>query len=189
MFCLILILKTLESLVSIDSASAFCGAPPLFGYSTRPVHIQSMILPPPVSVVFAGTSGFSGWMPSMTIAPSLLAPASPPLLSPLEQPAATSANAAPSAMAPLARFETLIPRGLLFLTWFRRGFHARLGVTPPADPEPQVAGTAGKSGHPRCTDPPGPPTNGRDTTQAAQPRSAEIGEIVVVGRTECHTPG
>ncbi|WP_245719231.1 hypothetical protein [Micromonospora rhizosphaerae] len=58
-----MMVKTFESLVSMDSASAFCGAPPLFGYSTRPVHSESTILPPPVSVVFAGTSGFSGWTP------------------------------------------------------------------------------------------------------------------------------
>ena len=62
----------------------------------------------------------------MVIAPSLLAPASPPSLSLLEQPDATSANAAPSATALLARFETLIPRGLLFLnldpSWVSRTY-------------------------------------------------------------------
>ena len=51
----------------------------------------------------------------MVMAPSALLPASPPSSPLLEQPVATSAKAAPSAIAPLARFETLIPRGLLFL--------------------------------------------------------------------------
>jgi hypothetical protein len=147
-----------------------------------------MILPPPVSVVFDGTSGFSGWTPWTTIAPSLLAAASPsPSL--LEQPLATSAAAALSAMALVARFETLLPRGLLFLTRFRRGFHARLGVTPPDHPGARVAGTTGKLGTPLMYRSAGLPRHrGTTPTQETQPRTAASGEDVVVGRTECHTP-
>jgi hypothetical protein len=96
------------------SATALTGALPSFGYWTRPVHIKSIILPPPVSDVLAGTRPTSGWVPSMVIAPFAVSPlgSSVPLSSPPLQPAATSATATAIATT-FARFETLMIRGLL----------------------------------------------------------------------------
>src|SRR5687767_5302547 len=61
-----------------------------------------MTLPPQVSVVLLGTSGFSGLQPRTVISPPVLAPAAEVSLSPLSplpQPAASSATADRAATA------------------------------------------------------------------------------------------
>src|SRR5690349_12824572 len=65
----------------MDAATAFSGSNVSALYSTRPVHMESTILPPPVSFVLPGTSGFSGSLPLTLIVRAALSPPAP-LVSP-----------------------------------------------------------------------------------------------------------
>ena len=86
----ILMFQVIWSLDVIDDAIAFCGAAVLGSYVTRPVKILSMTLPPPVSLVLAGTNGFCGSDPLM-----VTVPLPPPLLLEPPQPVSARANTAP----------------------------------------------------------------------------------------------
>jgi hypothetical protein len=82
----------------MDSATSFSISPSAV-YDTRPAKIDVTILPPPVSVVFVGISGFCGSEPFVVMI-ALGSPAEPVGSSPpLVQPESARAPAAARAMA------------------------------------------------------------------------------------------
>src|SRR5690625_4063060 len=100
------------------SATASSGAAVSESYLTRPVHIASMMLPPPTSFVVVGIRGFCGSVlltDTVPVGPSALPPADPPspplpLSSPPQAPnnRAAEATTANEAVPGFARIVALL---------------------------------------------------------------------------------
>lgn len=101
-----------ESSVSMLLATSLTGLPSA-SYETRPSKSESMTLPPPVSVVFDGISGFWGSLPLVVTIPDAFAePEPPPSELLLEQAVRASAVAPSTARAESpARFLIKVPPG------------------------------------------------------------------------------